>query len=123
MSIWFALFNLGGGEIVLILALILILFGARTLPNLAKGLGEQHGTAIEELMKALREVFERYVRLFTRGLGESLKEFRRAASENDGEISDEASPWASFGKRDVVNLITLLLLGVLAIVILSLFAR
>lgn len=36
----FALFGLGGGEIILILALILILVGARKLPELAQGLGQ-----------------------------------------------------------------------------------
>jgi sec-independent protein translocase protein TatA len=35
-----ALFNLGGGEIILILAIVLILFGAKRLPELAKGLGQ-----------------------------------------------------------------------------------
>jgi sec-independent protein translocase protein TatA len=48
----FGLFNLGGGEIVLILALVLILFGAKKLPELAKGLG----TGIKEFKKATREV-------------------------------------------------------------------
>jgi sec-independent protein translocase protein TatA len=48
----FGLFNLGGGEIILILALILILFGARKLPELAKGLGQ----GIKEFKKATREV-------------------------------------------------------------------
>jgi sec-independent protein translocase protein TatA len=52
MNIPFALFNLGGGEIILILALILILFGARKLPELAKGLGQ----GIKEFKKATREV-------------------------------------------------------------------
>ena len=33
-----AIFNLGGGEVVLILTLILILFGARTLPPMIDGL-------------------------------------------------------------------------------------
>jgi sec-independent protein translocase protein TatA len=47
-----ALFNLGGGEIVLILALVLILFGAKKLPELAKGLGQ----GIKEFKKATREV-------------------------------------------------------------------
>ena len=42
------LFNLGGGEIFLILALVLILFGARKLPELAKGLGQ----GIKEFKKA-----------------------------------------------------------------------
>jgi TatA/E family protein of Tat protein translocase len=37
----FAIFGLlGGSEIILILALILIFFGARKLPELAKGLGQ-----------------------------------------------------------------------------------
>jgi sec-independent protein translocase protein TatA len=52
MNAMFAIFNLGGGEIILILALILILFGARKLPELAKGLGQ----GIKEFKKATREV-------------------------------------------------------------------
>jgi len=52
MNIVFGLFNLGGGEIILILALILILFGAKKLPELAKGLGK----GINEFKKATREV-------------------------------------------------------------------
>ncbi|HWI59616.1 MAG TPA: twin-arginine translocase TatA/TatE family subunit [Bacillota bacterium] len=48
------MFNLGGGEIILILALVLILFGAKKLPELAKGLG----TGIKEFKKATREVTE-----------------------------------------------------------------
>lgn len=45
---------LGGWEIVLILAVVLILFGAKKLPELAKGLG----TGIKEFRKATREVTE-----------------------------------------------------------------
>ena len=52
MNAMFALFNLGGGEIILILALVLILFGAKKLPELAKGLG----SGIKEFKKATREV-------------------------------------------------------------------
>jgi sec-independent protein translocase protein TatA len=44
----------GGWEIVLILAVVLILFGAKKLPELAKGLG----TGIKEFKKATREVTE-----------------------------------------------------------------
>jgi sec-independent protein translocase protein TatA len=43
-----AIFNLGGGEIILILAVVLILFGAKKLPELAKGLGQ----GIREFKKA-----------------------------------------------------------------------
>lgn len=54
MNVMFGLLNLGGGEIILILALVLILFGAKKLPELAKGLG----TGIKEFKKATREVTE-----------------------------------------------------------------
>ncbi len=43
---------LGGWEIVLILAVVLILFGAKKLPELAKGLGQ----GIKEFKKATSEV-------------------------------------------------------------------
>jgi sec-independent protein translocase protein TatA len=45
---------LGGWEIILILAVVLILFGAKKLPELAKGLG----TGIKEFKKATHEVTE-----------------------------------------------------------------
>ena len=44
----------GGWEVVLIFAVVLILFGAKKLPELAKGLG----TGIKEFKKATREVTE-----------------------------------------------------------------
>jgi sec-independent protein translocase protein TatA len=43
---------LNGWEIVLILAVVLVLFGAKKLPELAKGLG----SGIKEFKKATREV-------------------------------------------------------------------
>ena len=52
MNTTLALFNLGGGEIILVLALVLILFGAKKLPELAKGLGQ----GIKEFKKATKEV-------------------------------------------------------------------
>jgi sec-independent protein translocase protein TatA len=52
MNVMFGLFSLGGGEIILVLALVLILFGAKKLPELAKGLGQ----GIKEFKKATREV-------------------------------------------------------------------
>ena len=51
MNIMFAGF-FGGWEIVLILAVVLILFGAKKLPELAKGLGQ----GIKEFKKATRDV-------------------------------------------------------------------
>lgn len=43
---------LGGWEVVLIFAVVLILFGAKKLPELARGLG----SGIKEFKKATREV-------------------------------------------------------------------
>ena len=43
---------LGGWEIILILAVVLILFGAKKLPELAKGLGQ----GIKEFKKATNDV-------------------------------------------------------------------
>src|SRR5262245_12347980 len=54
MNIMLGMFNLGGGEIILILAIILILFGAKKLPELAKGLGQ----GIKELKKATHNASE-----------------------------------------------------------------
>ena len=44
----------GGGQILLILAIVLVLFGAKKIPELAKGLGQ----GIKEFKKATREVTE-----------------------------------------------------------------
>jgi sec-independent protein translocase protein TatA len=54
MNTMFAVFGLGGWEVVLILAVVLILFGAKRLPELARGLG----SGIMEFKKATREVTE-----------------------------------------------------------------
>jgi len=54
MNIMFAAFGIGGWEVALILAVVLVLFGARKLPELAKGLGQ----GIKEFKKATREVTE-----------------------------------------------------------------
>ena len=53
MNVSFAAF-FGGWQIVLILALVLIFFGAKKLPELAKGLGQ----GIKEFKKASRDVIE-----------------------------------------------------------------
>lgn len=42
----------GGGQIILILIIVLVLFGAKKIPELAKGLGK----GINEFKKATREV-------------------------------------------------------------------
>lgn len=44
--------NLGGGEIILILLVILVLFGAKKIPELAQGIGK----GMREFKKALNDV-------------------------------------------------------------------
>lgn len=46
-----AAFGLGGSELLLILAIILLLFGGAKLPSLARGLGQ----SVKEFKKASRE--------------------------------------------------------------------
>ena len=50
MNVTFAMLN--GWEIVLIMAVVLVLFGAKKLPELARGLGQ----GIKEFKKATRDV-------------------------------------------------------------------
>lgn len=49
-----ALLNLGGGEVILILALILILLGAKRLPEIGQGFWQ----GIKEVRRATQEVTE-----------------------------------------------------------------
>lgn len=52
MNAILAVLGLGGGELVLVLVVILVLFGAKRIPEFAKGLGK----GINEFKKASREV-------------------------------------------------------------------
>ena len=52
MSLLALLPNLGGPDLIIILLIMLVLFGAKKLPELAKGLGQ----GIKEFKKATREV-------------------------------------------------------------------
>ena len=73
----------GGWEIVLILAVVLILFGAKKLPELAKGLGQ----GIKEFKKASREVQEEI-----NSAVEAEPEPPRKASYTDARTLPEAKP-------------------------------
>lgn len=52
MTPFLAAFGLSGGELLLVLTAVLILFGAKKIPEFAKGLGQ----GIKEFKKASREV-------------------------------------------------------------------
>ena len=82
----FGLFNLGGGEIIIILALILVLFGAKKLPELAKGLGQ----GIKEFKKATREVTDEV----SRAMEEPEPPPRRLPSNSTTTPTTPAAPTA-----------------------------
>ncbi len=52
MNMTFAVLGLSGGELVLVMVVILVLFGAKKIPEFAKGLGK----GINEFKKASSEV-------------------------------------------------------------------
>ena len=53
-----AFFNLGPWEILLILIVILILFGARRLPELARGLGQGINEFIDAVDSSKKEIID-----------------------------------------------------------------
>jgi sec-independent protein translocase protein TatA len=59
MNVTLAVLGLSGGELILIMAAVLILFGARKIPEFAKGLGQ----GIKEFKKASREVSDEIQRV------------------------------------------------------------
>jgi sec-independent protein translocase protein TatA len=73
-----AVFNLGGGEIILILSLVLILLGARKLPDLGRG----PGRGISEFRSATRRV--------TDELDEEASEAGRSAAGIYGKPAAQA---------------------------------
>ena len=52
MNAILAVFGMGGGELILVLGAVLILFGAKKIPEFAKGLGQ----GMKEFKKASKEV-------------------------------------------------------------------
>jgi sec-independent protein translocase protein TatA len=79
MPLMLALFNLGGGEIILILTIVLILFGAKKLPELAKGLGQ----GIKEFKKAAHNASE--------GM-------RDATEDKKGDVGEYPAPTSSLDR-------------------------
>ena len=79
-----AMFNLGAGEIVLVLAFALILFGGKKLPEFAKGLGQ----GIREFKKAtgnasaeLLHTFEEKLPTSSRHLPPALADTQRIVTQ------------------------------------------
>ena len=68
-----AVFNLGTGEIILIVAVILLLFGGRKIPELMKGLGKG-------------------VKSFKQGMNEVEDELKKPLEELDDKDKPGSSP-------------------------------
>ena len=75
-----AVFGLGGWEVILILAVVLVLFGAKKLPELAKGLGQ----GIKEFKKASSDMQNE--------LHRSVAEEQYAAPPKPAPASQPAAP-------------------------------
>src|SRR2546422_11569315 len=88
---------LNGWEIVLILAVVLVLFGAKKLPELAKGLG--HG--IKEFKKATREVTDELNSVVNEEPPPPPRKLPPVAApeEKDGTRTSEAVPQSSSSER------------------------
>ena len=78
----------GGWEIVLILAVVLLLFGAKKLPELAKGLG----TGIKEFKKATREVTDEIQNAQTETPVKTVTPAAPAPSRADSTVAQSANP-------------------------------
>ena len=88
MTTMFAAF-LGGWEIILILAVVLILFGAKKLPELAKGLGQ----GIKEFKKASSEVTNELQRAAETDDHQRQVQYHPPEKAIEASTSGEAGRW------------------------------
>ena len=82
MNTTLAVLGLSGGELVLVMVVILVLFGAKKIPEFAKGLGK----GINEFKKASREVTEEIERA-----GEELPPASKPSSTSPNTQPTETS--------------------------------
>jgi sec-independent protein translocase protein TatA len=78
----------GGLDIVLILAVILLLFGAKKIPELAKGLG----TGIKEFKKATREVTDEIQNAAEEKPAQQNKSVTNGQSQPKQTVSQSSNP-------------------------------
>lgn len=78
---------IGGWEMVLILAVVLVLFGAKKLPELAKGLG----TGIKEFKKATRDVQDE----LTNAMDDNQSQRRYVSQNSTPPATEQQSPSTS----------------------------
>lgn len=86
-----AIFNLGGGEIILILAGALILFGGKKLPELAKGLGQgirEFKKATENASEEMHHAIEAPLPVAPRRLTPAPVDVERIVSQSQSPLND-----------------------------------
>jgi Sec-independent protein translocase protein TatA len=115
MQHFFGLFNLGGGEIILVLALPFILFGAEKLPDLAKGLGDGllkvRKTAEDEATDAGRSLGGIYGKPATEALthdNQVAELYNPGVLQKDSKPHNRSNALLSLFRRFVVRLRRLL---------------
>jgi len=81
MSLLASIMNLGGPDLIVILLIILVLFGAKKLPELARGMG----SAIKEFQKAKDEFTDE---LHTAGKTDVAKGDTRAPAATVSTVED-----------------------------------
>jgi sec-independent protein translocase protein TatA len=89
MNTMIAVFGLGGWEVILILAVVLILFGAKKLPELAKGLGQ----GIREFKKASNEITSELQRAGEEDSSQRQVPYRPAEKTIEASTSAEQGHW------------------------------
>lgn len=89
MNTMLAVFGLGGWEVVLILAVVLILFGAKKLPELAKGLGQ----GIREFKKASNEITSELQRAGEEDAAQRQVQYRPPEKTIEASASGEPGHW------------------------------
>ena len=76
-------FPIGGPEIAVIFVIVLLLFGAKKIPELARGLGKSMGE-----FKRARDEFEDEIRNAEMEVSTETKEEEKAESKKKGEPSE-----------------------------------
>lgn len=74
------IFNMGSGEIMLIIAVVLLLFGGKKLPELARGLGKGLRDFKDASDGVKREIHRN---INSVGITEELNEFKSAVNDDD----------------------------------------
>ena len=87
MNTMFAAF-LGGWEWVIVILAVLLLFGAKKIPELARGLG----TGIKEFKKATREVTEEVQNAASETPSQPAKPLTNGQSQPGQTISQSSNP-------------------------------